>query len=75
MAKFRAVVDFADLEDNRRPYRAGETYPRDGLTVSEERLAALSGSDNRAGKPLIAAEHDAGTPVSKPAKRRVKRNA
>lgn len=48
-----AKVTFADLEDGKRIYLAGAKYPRDGLTVSDERLARLSGSDNLMGYPLI----------------------
>lgn len=44
---------FADLKDGKRLYLAGEKYPRDGLTVSDERLASLASSDNSAGYPLI----------------------
>lgn len=53
---YRALVRFADLQDGKRIYEAGETFPRLGLHVSEERLTELAGSDNRAGHPLIAAE-------------------
>lgn len=44
---------FADLEDGKRLYLAGETFPRDGLIVNEKRLKKLAGSDNLTGKPLI----------------------
>lgn len=50
---YRAKVTFADLKDGKRLYHEGEAFPRDGLTVSEERLAYLSGSDNLMGYPLI----------------------
>lgn len=75
MAHYRAAIDFADLQDGKHFYRAGDTFPREGLTVSAARLDELSGSDNRAGKPLIFAEPEKETPVEKPTKRRVKRNA
>ena len=48
-----AAVKFCDLQDGKRRYMAGEKYPRPGLTVTDERLAELAGSDNRAGYPLI----------------------
>lgn len=51
--RYKALVDFADLQDGKRLYHEGETFPRDGLSVSEKRLAELSGSDNRMGFPLI----------------------
>jgi hypothetical protein len=50
---YRAKVTFADLQDGKRLYHEGETFPRDGLTVSDERLAYLSGSGNLMGYPLI----------------------
>ena len=51
--RYVAAVDFADINDDFRMYKAGEEYPRPDLIVSEKRLAELSGSDNRAGYPLI----------------------
>ena len=50
---YRAKVTFADLKDGKRLYHEGETFPRDGLTVSDERLEYLSGSGNLMGYPLI----------------------
>ena len=76
-----ARVTFADFEDGKRLYLAGAPYPRDGLTVSEERLAKLAGSDNLAGYPLIefvpdkpAAQQEEAKP-DKPVRKRVKKNA
>ena len=70
---YRAKTTFADLQDGKWLYHEGDVYPRDGLTVSDERLAELAGSDNLARRPLIELlpEQEA-----KPAARkRVKRNA
>lgn len=53
MERFRVKVDFFDLEDNRRLYHQGDVYPRAGYTPSEERIAVLSGAENKAGIPLI----------------------
>lgn len=50
---YKALTRFADLNDGNRIYEAGDIYPRPGFVVSDERLAELAGSDNRAGKPLI----------------------
>lgn len=52
---YKAVVRFADLEDGRRIYEPGDAFPRLGLSVTEERLKKLAGSDNLAGQPLIRA--------------------
>ena len=75
---YKVIGEFADLQDNRWLYRAGETYPRDGHTVSDERITELAGSDNRAGKPLIAlvkAKTAKPEPkATKPAKKRVRKN-
>lgn len=51
---YKVIHYFTDLQDNRHPYNAGDTFPRAGLEVTEDRLAELSGSDNKQGKPLIA---------------------
>lgn len=53
---YKVLTRFADLQDGKRIYEAGERFPRPGFSVSEERLTELAGSDNRAGHPLIAAE-------------------
>lgn len=50
---YKVVEFFTDLQDNNHPYQAGETFPRDGLEVSEERLAELSGTNNKRGIALI----------------------
>ena len=44
---------FTDLQDNSYPYNVGDIFPREGVTVTEDRLEELSGSDNKQGKPLI----------------------
>lgn len=50
---YEVIHYFTDLQDNEYPYNAGDKFPRDGLTVSEERLKELSGSNNKQHKPLI----------------------
>ena len=50
---YKVINYFTDLTDKNRPYNVGDTFPRDGLEVSEERLAELAGSNNKQGKPLI----------------------
>ncbi len=44
---------FTDLQDNRYPYNEGDIFPREGVTVTEDRLNELSSSNNKLGKPLI----------------------
>lgn len=50
---YRVIRFFTDLQDNDYAYNVGDTFPRDGVDVTEERLAELSGSDNKQGIPLI----------------------
>ena len=50
---YKVVEYFTDLQDNNYPYQVGDTYPRKGLTVTEERITELSGKDNKRGIPLI----------------------
>ena len=49
---WRAIVDFADLLDNGRIYKAGDKYPVSG-EADHTRTAELSGRNNRLGVPLI----------------------
>lgn len=51
---YKVVKYFEDLQDNRHPYNEGDTYPRKGLNVSEERIAELASDKNRRGVSLIA---------------------
>lgn len=59
---YRVIVFFTDLQDNNHPYNAGDTFPREGLEVSAERLAELSGCDNLRNMPLIEAVQEAPKP-------------
>lgn len=56
------IERFADLQDGKRIYEPGESYPRLGLVVTRERIAYLAGSDNRIGYPLIKPEMPAEAP-------------
>lgn len=55
MKSFEYVVlkDFADLQDNKYLYRAGDSFPRAGVDVSEERVAELASKRNKCGEALI----------------------
>lgn len=44
---------FIDLQDGEHPYNVGDAFPREGHSVSEERIAELSSSRNKRKKPLI----------------------
>ena len=56
MMLYRVVKYFTDMQDNDHPYNPGDIFPRNGVSVSEKRIAELAGSDNRQGVPLIKAE-------------------
>lgn len=50
---YQVIRFFTDLQDNEHPYGVGDIYPRTGLTVTEERIKELSGSENKQMRPLI----------------------
>lgn len=50
---YRVIKYFTDLHDKDHPYNVGDTFPRAGIEVTEERLKELSGCDNKQGTPLI----------------------
>lgn len=50
---YKVIRYFVDLQDNNHPYEAGDIFPRPGLSVTDERLAELAGSENKQGVPLI----------------------
>ena len=51
--KFKVLRFFNDLQDENYYYETGSTYPRDGLTPSQERIDELASADNKQGIPLI----------------------
>lgn len=70
---YKVVCFFTDLQDNNHPYNVGDTFPREGVKVSEERLKELASDNNRQGFPLIVeAEKAAKAGDSKPVKRKRK---
>ncbi len=69
---YKVIKFFTDLQDNNFPYEVGDTFPRKGLEVTEERLAELSGCDNLQKQPLI---EKAAEPDKKPAKMATKKAA
>lgn len=50
---YKVKEEFVDLKDKCYLYKAGDTYPRKGTNVSDERIAELSGKNNLRGKPII----------------------
>lgn len=51
---YKVIKHFTDLQDNNHSYNVGDTYPRKGLEVKEDRIAELSGAENLQKTPLIA---------------------
>lgn len=50
---YKVIEFFTDLQDFSHPYHPGDTFPRDGLNVSDKRLKELSSKDNIQKKALI----------------------
>lgn len=50
---YRVIKFFTDLQDNSFPYKVGDAFPRDGVSVSQARLDELSSNKNRRKMPLI----------------------
>lgn len=49
---YKSITTWRDLEDNHL-YQNGDVFPHDGREVSDERIAELSGTQNKAGFALI----------------------
>lgn len=58
---YKVIKYFTDLLDNGYPYSVGDTYPRQGMTATKERIAELVGSNNKQGQPLIKLVEEAPT--------------
>jgi len=52
---YKVLKEFADLQDNKHLYRAGDVFPRAGVKVSEDRVAELASTRNRCREVLIEA--------------------
>lgn len=49
----RVIKFFTDLQDNNYPYHEGDTFPREGVTVTADRIKELASKKNKRGIPLI----------------------
>ena len=75
---YKVIKAFFDLQDVKETksgtvyteYNAGDIYPREGLEPSAERIAELSGSDNKQHTPLIEKVEE--KPEEKPKKKPTK---
>ena len=55
---YKAIKSFRDLQDNNYRYVTGDTFPRDGIEVSAERLESLLTTNNRRNEPMIVEVED-----------------
>lgn len=67
---YKVIAYFQDLQDEKYEYNVGDTFPRKGLKVSEERLAELSGKDNKRGIELIKKVAEPKKPAEKPVEKK-----
>lgn len=51
--KYKVIKLFTDLQDGNHLYNVGDFFPRENLSVSEERIKELSGTNNKQNTPLI----------------------
>ena len=51
---YKVIKCFQDLQDSNHAYNVGDAFPREGLAVTNERVAELAGKNNKQGEPLIA---------------------
>lgn len=50
---YKVICSFADSCDDGNVYLTGDTYPREGLEPSEERIIELASTANGRGFPVI----------------------
>ena len=50
---YKAISYFKDMKDNMHSYNPGDIFPREGFSVSDERIAELASDKNRRGKAVI----------------------
>ena len=50
---YRVIRYFTDLQDEDHEYNVGDEFPRQGITVTSERIAELASNKNRQKVPLI----------------------
>lgn len=53
---YKVTRFFYDLQDGDHLYNVGDSYPREGLAVSNKRIAELMSGKNRLRVPVIAEE-------------------
>lgn len=69
---YKVVYGFLDLQDEQHYYAVGDTFPREGMEVSEERLTELMTDANKIGVPLIQSVPETPAKSSKSGEKRTK---
>lgn len=60
---FRVIEFFTDLQDGNHSYNVGDTFPRESVTVTADRIKELSGTQNKRGIALIEEVREAAETV------------
>lgn len=50
---YKVISSFIDLQDEKYLYNVGDSFPRKGKAVTDDRIIELSSRRNATGKPLI----------------------
>jgi hypothetical protein len=53
MAEYKVTTFFTDLQDRGYAYNVGDTFPREGKTVTPQRIMELASTGNKRGVSLI----------------------
>lgn len=72
---YKVIKFFTDLQDCNYPYNAGDTFPRNGMDVTEQRLAELASENNLQKTPLIRYVEEVEEAPKKPSAKRAKKTA
>jgi hypothetical protein len=60
---YKVIKYFTDLHDMDHPYNVGDTFPREEIEVTQERVEELASGNNKQNTPLIEKVEDAETPT------------
>lgn len=61
---YKVIKAFTDLHDEDYPYSVGDTFPRLGIKVTDDRIKELAGCNNKQGTPLIEKVADEALPAA-----------
>lgn len=69
---YKVINFFKDGQDNGHSYKVGDTYPREGLKPTAERVNALLSKNNKRGVPMIVEVEEVETAEKTPKKAKKK---